>query len=157
MKVSDEIGKVGSVTLADRTEARETASIPASLEAYVATRTDNVTRTAAKLIEQFARTGLWTVVTAPFEATFNMTPCPFGASLMLRRSNRLVSAAIVARTWSVKLRGDEAWVDVPSSRAIAISLIGTPVRTRIEIPFLSPTLKVCGTSQIGTYFRFHCR
>jgi hypothetical protein len=34
---------------------------------------------------------------------------------------------------------------------------GAPVRSKIEIPFLSPTLRVCEATQIGAYYRFHCR
>ncbi|OBX18926.1 hypothetical protein A9995_10310 [Erythrobacter sp. QSSC1-22B] len=135
---------------------RESGPIPASLEAYVATRVEDAARTVAKLVQRCARTGLWTVITPQLEASFDMVPCRIGASLMLRRSKGFVSAAIVAPNWSVTLLGDEACVDVASTSAIALALIGTPVRARIEIPFLSPTLKVCRTTQIGTYYRFHC-
>lgn len=131
--------------------------IPASLEAYVATRSDDAVTIIAKLVERCARTGFWTVVTAPLESSIGMIPCRFGAGLMLRRSCGLISAAIVARDWSITLRGDEAWVDVVSPGTVALSLMGTPVRSQIDMPFLSTALRVCAITQIGAYFRFHCQ
>lgn len=157
MEVIEEIGEGGPSPLGDHGNDRLSASIPATLEAYVATRADDAARAADKLVRRYARTGLWTVMTAPLAASIDMTPCRFNASLMLRRSTGLISAAIVAGNWSITLLGDEAWVDVVSSRAVAVGLVGAPVRTRIEIPFLSPTLKVCGSTPIGAYYRFHCK
>jgi hypothetical protein len=156
VKVSEKSGEVEPSILDDRGSDRVFASIPATLEAYVATRTDDAARTVEKLVHRCARTGLWHVVTAPLAASIGMIPCRFGASLMLRRSDGLLSAAIVAGNWSITLLGDEAWIDVVSPRASALAIIGKPVRTRIEIPFLSPTLRVFGSTQIGNYQRFHC-
>lgn len=131
--------------------------IPASLEAYVATRAEDASKTASKLIQRCAQTGLWSVVTAPLQASISLGPCPFGAELMLRRNDGLVAAAIVAPNWSVTLLGDEVWIDVASPAATAMALVGKPVRTRIELPFLSLGLVVEGSIQMGSYHRLHCR
>ena len=156
MNVIEESGEVEPSTLDDRGSDRVIASIPTTLEAYVATRTDDAARTVEKLVYRCAPTGLWCVVTAPLATSIGMMPCRFGASLMLRRSDGLLSAAIVAENWSITLLGDEAWIDVVSPSVLALALIGKPIRTRIEIPFLSPTLIVCGSTPMGTYYRFHC-
>ena len=78
------------------------------------------------------------------------------ASLVLRFSGGKISAAIVARNWSVMLVGEEAWVDVAATDALAASLVGTPVRAKIEIPFLSPSLTVRVTTKVGEFHRFYC-
>lgn len=132
------------------------ASIPVTFEAYVATRTDDAARTVEKLVHRCARTGLWSVVTAPLAASMGMTPCRFGASLMLRRSDGLLSATIVTGNWSITLLGDETWVDVVSPSSLASALVGKPVGTQIQIPFLSPTLRVCESTPMGCYYRFRC-
>lgn len=156
MKFDEEMGEVAFEAGVDEWNSDHAVSIPASLEAYIGTRTDDAADTLAKLIQKCARTGLWNVVTAPLEASVSMRPCPFGASLMLRSTNGLLGAAIVVRNWSVTLLGDEAWVDVMAPRASALALIDKPVRTRIEIPFLSPALKVVESTQVGSFGRFHC-
>lgn len=135
----------------------QAVSIPASLEAYVATRAEDASKTASKMIQRCAQTGLWSVVTAPLQESISLGPCRFGAELMLRRTNGLVAAAIVAPNWSVSLLGDEVWIDVASPAATAMALVGKPVRTRIELPFLSPELMVGGSTQMGSYHRLHCR
>lgn len=152
-----ESGEDGARLLNDHGNDRVSASIPATLEAYVATRADDAVRAVEQLVCRYSGTGLWTVVTAPLAESVDMMPCLFGASLMLRDSDGLLSAVIVARNWSIALLGDEAWVDVVSSTAVAVGLVGAPVRTKIEIPFLPPTLRVCGAQQIGAYYRFHCK
>ena len=157
MKVDEEIGEVAFEAGVDESKSDDAVSIPASLEAYIGARTDDAPGTVAKLIQECAQTGLWNVVTAPLEASVNMRPCPFGASLLLRRTNGLLGAAIVGQNWSVTLLGDEAWVDVMTPRASALALIGKPVRTRIEIPFLSPTLNIVESTQVGSFYRFHCQ
>lgn len=139
------------------TEGNEAAFIPASLEAYIATRTENPGQTVAKLVQQYADTALWTVIDAPIEAELNIAPCRIGASLMLRRSNGTVSAAIVSQNWSITLKGDEAWIDVGATAALALSYIGKQVRTVFQIPFLSADLEICGATPVGNFYRFHCR
>lgn len=157
MEVIEESGEGRARPLDDHGHDRVSAPIPVTLEAYVATRADDAARAVEKLVRRYSRTGLWTVITAPLAESVDMLPCRFGASLMLRGSDGILSAAIVAGNWSIALLGDEAWVDVVAPRAVAVGLVGAPVRTKIEIPFLSPTLKVCEATQIGAYYRFHCR
>lgn len=147
---------VQPILIDEHARGDETASIPVSLEAYIATRTENSAQTVAKLVHKYARTALWTVITAPIEAGLDMAPCRIEASLMLRRSNDLVSAAIVSRSWSVTLCGDEAWVDVGATAALALAYLGEPVRTAIQIPFLSPEMKIRGSTQVESHYRFHC-
>lgn len=142
--------------IGERAGGDEAASIPASLEAYIATRAENSWQIATRLVEQYAVHALWTVITPPIQAELNMVPCRIGASLMLRRSDGLVSAAIVSRNWSITLCGDEAWVDVAATGALAVAFVGKPVRSAFEIPFLSQELKVRGSTQVGNYYRFHC-
>lgn len=156
MKVDEDIGEVAIGAGVDEWKCDGAVTIPASLKAYIGTRTVDAPGTVTKLIQQRARTGLWDVITVPLAVSVNMRPCPFGASLMLRRIDGLFGAAIVARNWSVRLLGDEAWVDVMAPRAAALALVGKPVRTRIEIPFLSPTLRVVDSKQVGSFYRFHC-
>lgn len=139
------------------TDGNEAAFIPASLEAYIATRTENPGQTVAKLVQQYADTALWTVIDAPIEAELNIAPCRIGASLMLRRSNGTVSAAIVSQNWSITLKGDEAWIDVGATAALALSYIGKQIRTVFQIPFLSADLEICGATPVGNFYRFHCR
>ena len=157
MEVIEEFGRGGPRSLDDHGNDRVPESIPATLEAYVVTRAHDPARAVEKLVRRYSRTGLWTVITAPLAASVDMMPCRFGASLMLRRFDGLLSAGIVAGNWSVTVLGDEVWVDVVSSTAVAVGLVGAPVRTKIEIPFLPPTLRVCGAQQIGAYYRFHCK
>lgn len=141
----------------EHTKIYEPASIPASLEAYIATRTENPGQTVAKLVQQYAETALWTVIDAPIEAELSIAPCRIGASLMLRRSDGSVSAAIVSQKWSITLKGDEAWIDVGATAALALSYVGKQVRTVFEVPFLSVDLEICGATPVGTFYRFHCR
>lgn len=143
--------------LDDHGNGQVSTFVPATFKAYVATRAEDAVCAVEKLVRRYARTGLWTMVTAPLAASIDMKPCRFDASLMLRRSTGMVSAAIAAGTWSITLLGDEAWVDVVSSRAVAVNFVGAPVRTRIDIPSLSPTLRVCGSTQFAAYSRFHCK
>jgi hypothetical protein len=143
--------------LDEHAEGDAIASIPVSLEAYIATRSQDAAQKAAKLVQQYARTALWTVITSPIEAALGMAPCRIGVSLMLRRSDGIVSAAIISQKWSITLKGDEAWVDIGATEALSIAYIGEPIRTAFHIPFLSPELKVHGATQVGNYYRFHCQ
>ena len=133
------------------------AAVPPSLEAYVAMHTQDPARTLAKLVEGYARSGLWTVISRQDETSLGMTSTGIAASLMIRRKDGLVSAAIAASHWSVMLRGTDAWIDVLATGSTALALIGKPVRVGIEIPFLAPTLIVEESSRFGDFYRFHCK
>ena len=132
------------------------AAISASLKAYVATRTEKVDLTLAKLIQRCAGSALWTLVTDELAGSVGMGTCRMHASLMLRNFERQISAVIVASNWSVALVGEEAWVDVIATDAMAVSLVGTPVRAKIDIPFLASALRVRATAKCGEFYRFYC-
>lgn len=134
----------------------QSLAVSASFEVYVATRSRDVQDSTTKLLQCCARSALWTVVADSFAASFGMGPCRMHAALMLRRSGGKISAAIAARNWSVILVGEEAFVDVAATNAVAASLVGTPVREKIEIPFLSPALTVRATTKLGEFHRFYC-
>lgn len=132
--------------------------IPASLQAYLATRSDDVAGSLQKLIAACPSAPIWTPVVEPLAALAGLDPCRFDVQLLLKREGDGLSAAIVAQKWAVALTGLEAWVDVEwPSETMAIWLEGRPIRSQIDFPFLSPALTVCGSRMIGTFRRFHCR
>lgn len=132
-------------------------AIPFSIEAYVATRSD-APDACKVLFAQPLPAGLWTPVAGSLAALVGLGPCPFGADLLLRRDDVGISAIIAGHEWSVMVAAGDAWVDVACpSEAIAMALVGKSVRTLIDLPFLSPTLTVCGSASLNAYRRFHCR
>jgi hypothetical protein len=134
----------------------ELASIPVTLTAYIATRSVDAAQTTANLVERCARTPFWTVVVPKIEALLGMTPCRMGESLLVRRSGGVVSAAIVCRDWSTMLRGDEAWIDVVATSALALAYLDQPIRTGVPLPFLSQALIIRDVTQVGSHYRFYC-
>ncbi len=136
----------------------ECLTIAASLDAYLSTRTGDVSGAVRSLVELCPTAGFWIPIHGALAVRSGLSPCRFEAELLLRRQGDGLSAVITARQWSVTLVGTEVWVDVEwPSEAMAILLEGKPVRTQIDFPFLAPTLIVCGSSMIGAYRRFHCR
>ncbi|OYW13574.1 MAG: hypothetical protein B7X02_01910 [Rhodospirillales bacterium 12-54-5] len=132
--------------------------IPASLRAYLATRSDDLAGSLQTLIAACPPAAIWTPVVDPLAGLAGLGPCRFDIQLLLKREGNGLSAAIVSQKWAVALSGLEAWVDVEwPSETMAIWLEGRPIRSQIDFSFLSPGLMVCGSQVIGTFRRFHCR
>lgn len=132
--------------------------IPSSLAAYLGSRTDDVAGAVRSISASVDFPGIWTAVTDTIAAGAGLSPCRFDAALLLRRERDGLSAVITARSWSVTLIGDEAWVDVEwPSEAWAAALQGQPVRRQIDFPFLCEDLMVVDHEPLGRYRRFHCR
>jgi hypothetical protein len=131
-------------------------SIPGSLEAYIATRSVEPGQTVVRLVREYARTALWKLITGPDESALNMLPCRIGANLLLRRLDGNVTAAIVRENWTITMVGDEVWLDLVATDALALAYIGAPIETAFQVPFLSPELKVRASKKMGKFYRFCC-
>ena len=132
-------------------------TIPASLQAYVATRTDDLAGSLRALVAEVPAFAIWTPIVGSLALLAALKPCRFDAQLLLKREGDGLSATVVARKWSVTLAGAEAWVDVEwPSETMAMWLVDRPVRTQIDFPFLSPGLTVRGSELMGTFRRFQC-
>lgn len=154
----DDADRNRAVPARDDADYADCVTIAASLDAYLSTRTSDVSGAVRLLVKLCPTAGFWIPIHGALAVRSGLSSCRFEAELLLRRQGDGLSAVITARQWSVTLVGTEAWIDVEwPSEAMAISLEGKPVRTQIDFPFLAPTLIVCGSSMTGAYRRFHCR